>query len=195
MKKTKLRIVSAVLVLVMSMSSISFAAVSESIAKENSTSNAVAASATLIRIGGNYHLYKGVPSDFSHLNWSAWDTYKDTLDAYSVANLTYDMASAISTKLGGWWAVIGLGFLANDVNYMGTAAFFQTIVNGAPMVNGYKTSYAKFYESHASSASGSLQYSKVYVAYYSDSSYKVNVGTSDTLCLYAWVTGSKTTEK
>lgn len=187
MKKTKLRIVSAVLVLVMSMSSISFAAVSESIAKENSASNSAAASATLIRLGGNYQLWDGVPSSFGNLTWSQWATHSSSMDAATPLSVVAGTASLIKGGAGGIWSLIGASLLTNDINNVMGEAFFQNVVSNATVLpGGTKTAYARVYESHAQSYSGTLQYSRVYVTYYTNSSYSTSCGTTNTLCLYAW---------
>lgn len=162
---------------------------------DSSNSTKAVAAATLIRMGTNWQLWDGVPSTYANQSWSSWQTYNDTLDAYSVAALTYEMADDIIVGIGGWWTLVGLGFLSNDVNQMGTAAFFQSIVSSAPTVNGVKTSYARYYESHASSASGTQQFSKVYVKYYTNAARTTLAGTSETLFLYAWPTGAKAVQE
>jgi len=189
--KKYFRIISAILILVLCMTSISFASTSKIDSGKTNSMAASAAAATLITMGTNWQLWDGIPSTYATQSWSSWQTYNDTLSAYSVAELTYDMADTIMFKFSGWWNVVGMTFLAVSVKEMGTATFFQGIINTAPMVNGTKTSYVRAYESHASSASGYQQFSKVYIKYYTNSARTTPVGTSETIFLYSWATGSK----
>lgn len=189
--KKHFRIISAILILVLCMTSISFASTSKIDSEKTNSMSATAASATLITMGTNWQLWDGIPSTYATQSWSSWQTYNDTLSAYSVVELTYDMANAIIVPFGGWWSLIGLSLLASSANQMGTATFFQGIINTAPTVNGAKTSYARVYESHASAASGYQQFSKVYIKYYTNSARTTLAGTSETIFLYSWATGSK----
>ena len=184
------RMISVILILILALASTSFATTVDIKESNYSYSTLAASSATLIRMGGNWQLWDGIPSAYASQSWSSWQSYNDTLSAYSISALTYEMADSIIAGFGGWWSVIGIGFLANDVNQMGTAAFFQNIINSAPLVNGVKTSYSRVYESHASSFSGTQQFSKVYIRYYTNSARTIIAGTSETLFLYAWPTGS-----
>jgi len=187
--KKHLRIISAILILVLCMTSFSFAATSET-NLDNNNSMAVTESASLIRMGGNWQLWDGVPSAYASQSWSSWTSQNFSFDAMDYAALFYDMGSCIIAGYAGWWSVIGMGFLAYDTERMGSETFFDGIIATAPLVNGVKTSYAKIYESHASSYSGTQQFSKVYIKYYTNSARTILAGTSETLFVYAWPTGS-----
>ena len=188
--KKLFRFISAILVIVLCMTSISLAAAADTNynINNNSSNTASASSAYLIRSGGNYQIWHGVPSAFSNLAWSDYALKTTSLDAISAAGLLNGLASAIRTKYSKW-KILSLAFLVADLNSIATDAFLLNVVNSIPD----ETAYGRIYESHASSSSGTLQYSKLYVKFYSNSSYSSSsyIGSSDTICLYAWPTGSK----
>jgi len=186
------RIISVVLIVVLCMTSLSFASTKTPNYNDTSQSTVTAtATATLIRTGGNYQLWNGVPSSFGNLTWSAWATHASPIDAATPLSVVAGGVALIKSGARGGWGLIGAALLTNEINNLIGELFFRNIANNATLVSGKKTAYARVYDSYAQSASGTLQYSKVYVKYYSNSTYSTCVGTTNTLCLYSWPTGSK----
>lgn len=179
------------LIMILCMTSFSFASGGTITPYDENLLKSTASSGTLIRMGTNYQLYDGVPSAFQNLTWSSWATHSMPIDATDAFTVALGGVSLVKSKVGGIWGLIGLTMLTNDLNEVMGEVFFQNVVNNAIIVSGKKTAYARAYESFAQSASGTLQYSKVYVRYFKDSTYSTPVGTTNTLCLYAWPTGAK----
>ena len=179
-----------ILVLTLSMTSMCFAEVKES----NNTVNA-AAGVTLIDYGSNYQVYLGVPSDYANLNWSSYANKPATINFTDWTKIAYSVAGIIKDRgIGGIFGGLGLAFLVDDLNQAGSDALYQRVYNKAPVIDGHKTSYFRVYESHAT-VGGYHQYSRLYVNFYEDNTYKKQVGTTDVLCMYSWASPGRSVEK
>lgn len=200
MKRKKIITIFVATVIMLSSSTTVFATSDLNISTESSnyTQNAEepvpAAYSSVYARGNNWILFNGVPSDYQNLNWGPWKARTKKVYGFNdAASLAAGISSLFTSTPG--WLIVGTSILNNMGQDMWTQNILNNIVKNAPIVNGKKTVYAKIMESHVENLYPSaLAYSKIYVKFYSDTSLENCVGTSDTMCLYAWQMGARDAE-